>query len=118
MNNPAIDGPDLLSLGMSMIVVVAAVLLIGWLYSRFRFPGGVSGSLINVVSSRALGPKERLVLVEVADQHLLVGITATSVQTLHTFDKPVTAASVPAEDATQPTGFADRLRLAIRGAAK
>ena len=114
MNSPVIDGPDILSLGMSLVIVVAAVLLLGWLYSRFRFTGGSSGSLINVVSSRALGPKERLVLIEVADQQLLVGITATSVQTLHTFDKSV---SVEAE-VTESAGFAERLRTAIRGAAK
>lgn len=114
MNNPVIDGPDILSLGASLVIVVAAVLLIGWLYSRFRFTGGASGSLINVVSSRVLGPKERLVLIEVADQHLLVGITATSVQTLHTFDKPVTAEP----EATESTGFGERLRTAIRGVAK
>ena len=114
MNNPVIDGGDILSLGASMLIVVAAVIALGWLYSRLRFNGGASGDVIHVVASRALGPKERLVLVEVADQQLLVGMTATQVQTLHTFDKPVVSAPAPDE----APGFADRLRMAVRGAAK
>ena len=114
MNNPVIDGGDILSLGASMLIVVAAVIALGWLYSRLRFSNGGSGDVINIVASRALGPKERLVLVEVADQQLLVGMTATQVQTLHTFDKPVISA--PATEAAP--GFADRLRMAVRGAGK
>ena len=53
-------------------------------------------------------------VVEVADQTLLVGMTATQVQTLHTFDKPVGAEQPDEETA----GFADRLRSALRGAGR
>ena len=113
-SNPAIQGPDLLSLGASMLIVVAAVIAFGWLYSRLRFNGSRRGDLINVVASRALGPKERLLVVEVDGTTLLVGLTATQVQTLHTFDKPV-AAALPTTDTP---GFADRLRMAMRGAGK
>ena len=114
MNNPVIEGPDLFSLGASLAVVVAAVLLVGWLYSRLRCSGGSAGNLINVVASRAIGPKERLMLVEVAGQQLLVGMTATTVQTLHTFDRPVAAETIE----TDGGGFGDRLRSAIRGMGK
>ena len=114
MNNPVIDGGDILSMGASMLIVVAAVIALGWLYSRVRFSSGAAGDVINVVASRALGPKERIVLIEVADQQLLVGMTATQVQTLHTFDKPVVTS--PAMD--ESPGFADRLRAAVRGASK
>ena len=114
MNNPVIDAPNILSLGGSMLIVIAAVLGLGWLYSRLRFNGTGSGDLINIVASRALGPKERLLVVEVADQTLLIGLTATQIETLHTFDGSVATAQVVAET----PGFADRLRTALRGATK
>ena len=114
MSNPVIEGPDILSLGASMVLVVAAVVGLGWLVSRLRFNGGGNGDLINIVATRALGPKERLLVVEVSDTTLLVGMTATHVQTLHTFDKPV-AAGLTIDDSP---GFSDRLRAAIRGAGK
>ncbi len=108
MGDPMIEGPSLLSLGASLVIVVGAVIVLGWLYSRLRFNSGGPDNLINVVGSRALGPKERLVLIEVGGQSLLVGITATQVRTLHTFEEPVAVAP-----ASKKSGFADRLRSAV-----
>ena len=112
MNSPVIEGPEILSLGISILVVVGVVILLGWLYSRLRFNGSQGGNAINIVATRGLGPKERLLLVEVGDKQLLVGMTAASVRTLHTFDRPVTAE----EPIHEELGFADRLRGALKGA--
>ena len=107
---PGLGGGDVLNLGVSMLIVVAAIVVLGWLYSRSRFVGGGSSDVINIVATQALGPKERLLIVEVAEQQLLVGMTATGVQTLHVFDKPV---AVPTTARTS-TGFASRLRSAVQ----
>lgn len=102
---------EILSLGGSMIVIVGVIILLGWLYSRSRFVGGGSNDLINVVATRALGPKERLLVVEVADQQLLVGMTQHGMRTLHVLDKPV----AEPQAATAPqAGFAGRLRAAFQ----
>lgn len=98
-----------MSVGTSLIVIVLAIVALGWLFSRSRSLSGGRSDVINVVASRALGTRERLLLVEVADQQLLVGMTANQVQTLHVFDKPVAT-----EDTTPPAvGFAGRLKAAI-----
>ena len=97
-------GGELLSLG-------ATIILLGWLYSRSRVLGGGSNELINVVATRAVGPKERLVVVEVADQQLLVGMTPNGMRTLHVLDDPVTKSS---PKAAPQAGFAGRLRAAFQ----
>lgn len=107
---PGVDGGDILSLGVSMLIVVAVIMVLGWLYSRSRVVGGGGSEVINVVATRALGPKERLLVIEIADQQLLVGMTASTVQTLHVFDKPVCVA----ERAGNPVGFGSRLRTALQ----
>jgi len=84
--------------------------VLGWLYSRSRFVSGGANDVINVVATRALGPKERLMVVEVAEQQLLVGLTAAGVQTLHVLDKPV---HVDTRETPQG-GFAGRLRAAFQ----
>lgn len=114
MSNPVIEGPEIFSMIMSMLIVVGAVVALGWLYSRLRFNSSAGGDVINILASRGLGPKERLLLVEVGDKQLLVGITASSVQTLHTFERPVVTAS-PVGDVP---GFADRLRSVMRSTTK
>lgn len=107
---PGLGGGEVLNMGISMLIIVAIIVALGWLYSRSRFVGGGSTDAINVVATRALGPKERLLIVEVADQQLLLGMTATAVQTLHVFDKSV-AIAVPKDT---PVGFANRLRAAVQ----
>lgn len=111
---PAVGGAEILNLGLSMLIIIGAIIVVGWLYSRMKFVGNGASSVINVVASRPLGPKERLLLIEVAEQQLLVGITASQVQTLHVFDQPV----VPGHAAIQTSGFAHRLRSALRDAVK
>ena len=107
---PVVGGGELLGMGISMAIVVAAILLLGWIYSRSRLAGSGASDVINVVASRALGPKERLLVVEVADQQLLIGMTSTAVQTLHVFDNPVEIAVQPAAGG----GFSNRLKAAMR----
>lgn len=108
--SPVVGGSELLGMGLSMLIVVAAILVLGWFYSRSRFAGSGASDIINVVATRALGPKERLLVVEVADQQLLIGMTSTAVQTLHVFDTPIDI--VEAEPAN--TGFAARLRSQLK----
>ena len=106
---PGIGGGDILSLGLSLIVVVGVIIALGWFYSRSRFVSGGGADLITIVASRPLGPKERLMVVEVADQQLLIGMTSTGANTLHVLDKPIeVAARTPASGS-----FASRLKSAL-----
>lgn len=111
---PGVGGSEILSLGASMIIIVGIIVVLGWFYSRSRFMSGGASDLINVVATRSLGPKERLMVVEVAGQQLLVGMTTAGVQTLHVLEKPV---QVPGKDKGQ-AGFAGRLRAAYQEIAK
>ncbi len=106
---PGIGGGDILSLGLSLIVVVGVILALGWFYSRSRFVSGGGADLITIVATRPLGPKERLMVVEVADQQLLIGMTSSGANTLHVLDKPIEAsAKAPASGS-----FANRLKSAL-----
>lgn len=106
---PGIGGGDILSLGLSLIIVVGVIIALGWFYSRSRFVSGGGADLITIVATRPLGPKERLMIVEVADQQLLIGMTSTGASTLHVLEKPVEAAT-----RTPVAGnFANRLKSAL-----
>lgn len=107
---PVVGGGELQSLGLSMLAVVLTIVVLGWLYSRSRFVSGGASDTINVLATRALGPKERLLVIEVADQQLLVGMTSTAVQTLHVFDKPLDIGAAR----TSPLGFKGRLSKALQ----
>lgn len=110
---PVPVGPgDLLNVGTGLLLVVGAILLCGWLYTRTQKLRGGASDLIRIIASQPLGAKERVVLLQVADQQLLVGMTSTQVQTLHVFEQPITINEVPTES------FAARLRAAVKGQAQ
>ena len=54
-----------------------------WLRQRANGWPGRRATSMRIVESLSLGPRERLVMVEVAGQKLLLGVTAQSVQCVH-----------------------------------
>ena len=81
-------------------VVVALLLATLWLIKRLSAPRGPAAGL-KVLGGVAVGSRERLVLVEVGDKVLVLGVTANTINTLHTTDAGSLALGTP------PTG-ADR----------
>lgn len=77
----------------------------GWLVKRFSGMSGTRGGTIKVVSVLPVGTRERLALVEVGGQQLLLGVTAQQITTLHTFDEPV----VEATETKNNSEFAQKL---------
>ena len=56
----------------ALLVVLAAIAAIAWLFRRFPLGQNAMGGAVRVVGGVALGPRERLVLVEVGETWLLV----------------------------------------------
>lgn len=69
------------------LLVVLALLVVGMLLiRRFQTPRGAMAGM-KIVGAVAVGQRERVVMLEVADKVLLLGVTASQVNTLHTLDK-------------------------------
>lgn len=109
-----VGSAEVLSVTGGLVSVVAAILLAAYVYSRMKGPKIGGSNVINIIASQPLGPKERIVLVEIAGTQFAIGMTTSNVQTLHVFDKPVIS---PDAMAVQ-SGFADRLKDALRGFGK
>ena len=61
-----------------------------------------------VLAALPLGPRERLVLVDAAGSHILLGVTAQQITALHQFSEPVVL-----PDGGNAADFALRLREAL-----
>ncbi len=70
---------------LALVLIVGVVLALGYLAKRFQLakPGG--GGALRIVDSTYLGPKERLVLVQVGEQHVLVGMNPQCISKLAEF---------------------------------
>lgn len=94
-----------------LIVVLAFIAALAWLFRRLPLGQGAMGGAVRVVGGVALGTRERLVLVEVGETWLLLGVAPGQVNTLHTMPRPAGAVS----DAGAPVdhGFAAWLKQAM-----
>lgn len=78
-------GSSLIQLVGGLAVVVALLLGSLWLIKRLSGPRGAASGL-KVLGAAPVGTRERVVLVELADKVLVLGVTQSSVNTLHTLD--------------------------------
>ncbi|WP_020588219.1 flagellar biosynthetic protein FliO [Desulfobacter curvatus] len=92
------------SFGM-LFAVLAFFLIALYLVRRFsgRFGNKGSMALIKVLSVHHLSPKEKLVLVAVQDESVLIGVSPAGISSLARFDKPpnTVTASEPLETANK-----------------
>jgi flagellar protein FliO/FliZ len=96
----------------ALVLVIAGIFVVVWLLRRVsRLPSGGNGGL-RVVGGLALGTRERILLVDVGEQQLLLGVTPGQLRTLHVLDKPLTP---PAGVSGSPMSFAQRLSKALQG---
>lgn len=82
---------DLTSAAIRMVLGLAVVLaLLGataWVSRRFRVGAGMRGGLIEVVSGLSLGARERVVLIRVGGDQVLVGVSPSGMRTLHVLNQ-------------------------------
>jgi flagellar protein FliO/FliZ len=100
-------------MAFGLIVVVAVLLVCLWLLKRLGAPRGSARGL-KVLGAAPVGPRERVVLVEVGNTVLVLGVAPGRVNMLHTVDPD--ALTVPAattDDLQDANGFAARLKSLI-----
>jgi flagellar protein FliO/FliZ len=103
---PAYTPPEALSAGsvlqviFSLALVLGIIGLVAWLLKRMNLPQHGLGKQLKVISGIAVGQRERILLVEVKDTWLVVGVAPGNVQTLHTLPKDVT----PVQSDEMPPG--------------
>ena len=88
--------------GLVLIVGLLLLTLMALKHFSGRFQGAKTTGL-KVISGLSVGTRERILLIEVGDTWLVVGVTSANIRTLHTLPK----GSVPDEVATGGPSFAD-----------
>ncbi len=84
-------GGQVLQLLLGLLLVVGLIFVLAWLMRRVQ--RGVPGNtqVIELIGSRAIGPRDRLMLVQVGDEQILLGVTSGRITPLHVLKEPVQA---------------------------
>ncbi|HBD3201125.1 TPA: flagellar type III secretion system protein FliO [Enterobacter hormaechei] len=107
----AVPGSPLLQVSGALFGIIAFILIAAWLAKRFGLAGKTAGTRgLKVSASTPLGP-ERVVIVEVEDARLVLGVTASSINVLHTL--PPAPATVEA-NAQAPADFQSVMKSLLK----
>ncbi len=91
---------------MGLVLVLALIFAIAWVMRRFGQGTLMGGQHMKVVSSLPLGPREKLLLVDVGGEQLLLGVTPGRINCLHNFNSPV----VSTEASSDGSEFSQKLK--------
>ncbi len=72
---------------LSLVLILGLFVLAAWLAKRYLPQVGKPGP-VKVVGATLVGPRERVVVVEVENIWLVLGVGGGQVRTLHTLPKP------------------------------
>ncbi|WP_323846733.1 flagellar biosynthetic protein FliO [Microbulbifer magnicolonia] len=106
--------PGMAMLGKTALVLMALVgliLLCGWLLRRLGPGQGAASPVLKVIASRAVGPRERVVVLEIEGTWLLLGVGGGRVSKLHLLPAPPASAGTTAENGED--SFAGRFARAL-----
>jgi flagellar protein FliO/FliZ len=99
-------GGQLAQMVFGLLLVVGLIFFLAWLLRRMQGSAQRGAQVIEIVGSRAIGPRDRLLLVQVGKEQILIGHTPGSIEALHVLAEPV---DVPAGARQAAPEFAQRL---------
>lgn len=108
----AVPGSPLLQVSGALFGIIAFILIAAWLAKRVGLAGKTAGARgLKVSASTTLGPRERVVIVDVEDARLVLGITASNINVLH---KLPPAPVVVDERAEAPADFQSVMKSLLK----
>ncbi|OXR33290.1 flagellar biosynthetic protein FliO [Pseudomonas umsongensis] len=98
---------QLTQLVFGLLLVLGLIFFLAWLLRRVQQAGPAGkGQVIELIGSRALGPRDRLMLVQVGNEQILLGLSPGAITALHVLKEPV---QVPSGTEKATPEFAQRL---------
>ena len=83
------DSPDIISFVLALLGVIAMILLLAWLLRKFSSVSMRSGGSLRILGGMSVGGREKVVLVQVGQEQVLIGVAPGNVRTLHVLEQPI-----------------------------
>lgn len=96
----------------ALTAIIIFILLAAWLAKRFGFAGKTSSAKgLKISASCSLGPRERVVVIDVEEARLVLGVTASQITHLYTLPPaPIEPDSGPVE----PVNFQNLMKNLLK----
>lgn len=98
-NVPVVDpGASLFKVLFGLLLVILAIFASAWFFKRFNKLSPAYNENIRMLGSMSVGSREKIALIQVGEEQILVGITATQITPLHKLEENLTS---PADSFTK-----------------
>ena len=96
-----VSPPSITSWLLSSLMVIGLILVLGFLLKKSKLTNVMGGGQMKVIATLPVGYKEKLMVVKVGEQQLLIGVTPQQVNFLYRLEQPL--------DESQPQAFSQQL---------
>ena len=95
---PAAADPFSASYLFKLVAVMGFILLLifalAWMMKKMQVAQNSQNGLINIVSAISVGQRDRIALIQVGEEQILVGLTPGKIEKLHELKQPLTLPQV------------------------
>ncbi|MEX0965160.1 MAG: flagellar biosynthetic protein FliO [Pseudohongiellaceae bacterium] len=112
--NGSIQTDYVIQVLLSLVLVVAVIVLLSYLLKKMNLQAATGSGAVRILSVVPLGAKDRLLLVAVGEEQVLIGSSPGCVQKVHTLKKPIDP-NFKSESAVQESSFMSVLNTVRRG---
>ena len=89
LTTPPVTTGALLETLLGLFLVLICIAFLAWLLRRTgRFNATANGQM-KIIAGLSMGPRERVILLQVGEKQILVGVTAQQIQTLHVLEQNI-----------------------------
>ena len=109
VNVEPLSGGSMAQVALGLLFVLLLVIGVAWLLKRVGGFAVTGNGALKILGGLSMGARERVVLMQVGEKQILLGVSPGRIQTLHVLDKPI---NIDDKGTTAP-GFAERLSEAV-----
>ena len=108
----SISAADYFQVFLGLMVVVVAIVAMAWMIKRIGHIQTRSSGAMKILGGVPVSQRERIILLQVGKEQIVVGVAPGQINTLHVLKEPI---DVDAPTQTVQGSFYDRLQSVLKG---
>lgn len=109
-NHVDIGASNYLQMLLGLFFIVAFIFSIAWLIKRMGTLSPSHSSNLKIIAGLNVGQREKIIVVQIMDEQILVGVTQSNIQLLSKLEN-----NIPSQPYSAAGGFQDKLTSAMQG---
>lgn len=108
VNTDPMSGHYLVQLIIGLVVVLLCILALAWFAKRMNHLQASGDGMLKILGGLSMGTRERVVLLQVGSDQLLIGVSPGRINTLHVLAAPIDSDKLSASPASGKS-FSEKL---------